>query len=1167
MPSVSIKGLASRRGLLALGISVGVVAATVGTAAAQAAPHNAAATANGPTKNVIVVLRDQHTNLSITRGSGNSSSARVKAFHADQSPVVSRAKSSGAKNLHGFSSVNAISATVTQSQATQLATDPSVAAIYPDLPIKAAPIEVQAPAATASGSSKPVVQTGPVCPSNPGLPILEPEALQVTNTAFENPNTPQAQSIVDGTGVKVAYIADGIDINNPDFIRADGSHVFVDYQDFSGDGLAAVSGAAEAFGDASSIAAQGLHSYDLSNFVNQAHPLPPGCNITVRGMAPGASLIGLKVFGNSNQAPTSRFIEAIDYAVSHGADVLNESFGGNPYPDNGDDPISLADQAAVAAGVTVVSSTGDAGVTGTIGTPSDTPGIIGVGGTTIFRSYLQTTSSGIQLSGGKFVSNNISGLSSGGITQFGTVPDLVAPGDLGWALCTPDLSLYAECTSDRSPATPSPIQQFGGTSQSSPLTAGAAALVIEAYENTHGGAKPAPALVKRLLTSTATDLGHPAYEQGSGLLNSLAAVKAAQSWEDSNGPAKAVGNALVVDKTQLTAIANPSTSVGQTLTITNDGTQSETVNASTRALTHVVKTITGSTSLDVTQAQKNGDFYIDAFGIERDFAKVTFNVPAGIDRLTMEEAMDTMPAATGAASRIILIDPNGVYTSYSIPQGAANYANTDVRFPTKGKWTAYIALSHGSGFSGPIQWAVQLANYATHGTVSPSSFTLAPRTSRTVTVHTTTPSQPSDLSASVQFTSNRGVNMSVPLTIRSVVPPRATTFTGNITGGNGRAFFGPAQTNDYFIQVPSGKSDLSIGVTLGLSHPPNTTDLTGFVQAILEGPNGQVYALDSNFNDGNIQLHHLNPQPGTWVLTIEALNPVQGDQINTPFTAKVSYNAVKVSASLPQSAKTKIAKGSTVTVPVTIKNNGAATLNYYVDPRLSQTGTIQLQALDPKTNTIALPQTVTPQWWVPSQSTQFTLNVNADQPVNEDVFFNSGEPDHYSAANGNGASVNFIASEVSPGIFASDIGQTGPFTAPAPAGTATFSATATGKLFDLDATSDTADLQTSSAVSQSASAARANAIARSIAAHGLASGNVRITSSDPRPSVSTAAVVTPEGGLLTLAPGQTGVITVTISPTSPKGAVVNGHLYVDTLDFFANGGDELIDLPYTYTVG
>ena len=110
---------------------------------------------------------------------------------------------------------------------------------------------------------------------------------------------------------------------------------------------------------------------------------------------------------------------------------------------------------------------------------------------------------------------------------------MVAPGDLGWALCTPDLTLYEECTNDA--GDPSPIQDFGGTSQSSPLTAGEAALVIQAYRNTHHGASPSPAVVKQIITGTATDLDHPAFEQGSGLINSLAAVQAAESWRDGNG--------------------------------------------------------------------------------------------------------------------------------------------------------------------------------------------------------------------------------------------------------------------------------------------------------------------------------------------------------------------------------------------------------------------------------------------------------------------------------------------------------------------------------------------------------------------------------------------------------------------------------------------------------
>jgi hypothetical protein len=41
---------------------------------------------------------------------------------------------------------------------------------------------------------------------------------------------------------------------------------------------------------------------------------------------------------------------------------------------------------------------------------------------------------------------------------------------------------------------------------------------------------------------------------------------------------------------------------------------------------------------------------------------------------------------------------------------------------------------------------------------------------------------------------------------------------------------------------------------------------------------------------------------------------------------------------------------------------------------------------------------------------------------------------------------------------------------------------------------------------------------------------------------------------------------VTITPSGDSGTVVRGTLYIDDFDFFTDGGDELVALPYTYTI-
>lgn len=1106
-------------------------------------PAEAAALAQDTNTPVIVLLRDQPASAA---KSSPAATTRSNAIASAQAPVLSELGQVRAKGVHGFRLADAVSATVSKGEAARLAANPAVAAVVPDSLVKGAPTGTPATGAQSTGSAQ---APAAVCPA-PGRTMLEPEALPVTGVASDDPAAKTARSLgYTGTGVKVAYIAEGIDTNNPDFIRADGSHVFADYQDFSGDGPTAPTSGGEAFLDASAIAAQGRQVYDVSHF--GAHPLPTPCDIRILGVAPGASLYGFRAFSDAGYSTTSSLLQSIDYAtnVDH-VDVLNESFGYNPFSDNSaQDAVKLFNDAAVAAGVTVTVSSGDAGTTSTQGSPSTDPNVISVGASTTFRWYAQTDygAAGTFAKSG-WLNDNVSSLSSSGFTQNGRTIDLLAPGDSSFALCTPNPGLYASCADFN--GKPSSVERSGGTSESAPLTAGAAALVIQAYRQAHGGASPGPALVKQIITSTADDLTEPGDEQGAGRLNAYRAVQAAASVRDSHGAPAATGSSLLVSRSQLDATGAPGSTQRWTVQVTNTGAAPRDVRLSGRSFGPRQHQQTGS----VTLSDSASPHFADWSGHRDNYGTLTFSVPQGADRLSASIAYPGNPnASLNARVRLILIDPLGRFAAHSLPQGVGNYGNVDVRFPAAGTWTAvvYSIASTGGGTVGTVGFAATTSNTTGFGTVSPADLNLAPGQTGTVTVTAPTPAAPGDESGSLVLASG-GDRTSVPIAVRALVQPtHGGAFSGTLTGGNGRQ---PdlGQGQFYQLDVPGGRKDVRASVNL-------TNDAGDNVAAFLVDPHGQVVSsgvnrLTTAFDPATrsatqtavtqTDVYARNPAPGRWTLIVNFAGAIVGDELSQAFHGSVGFDAVDVHATgLPNGNGTTLAAGTPVTVGVTVHNTGSAPQDLFVDPRLDGLVALRLAAAEPATIPVPMPGNVaSPAWLVPSETSGVAVLANATQPITFDYGPEAGDPDLAAAVTGTTAIGAVHANPLPAGMWAADPTELGPIpVGGGKPGTVSFEALALTKAFDPSVTSPAGDLWASSTA----------------------------------PATSL--------GIVTVAPGATATIPVTITPSAPKGTVVTGTLYVDNLVAGAtpivnaiNYADpaateptagELTGIPYEYTVG
>ena len=129
-----------------------------------------------------------------------------------------------------------------------------------------------------------------------------------------------------------------------------------------------------------------------------------GVNIgTVSGVAPHANIIAYDVCGAvingtySGGCFSSAIVAAIDQATEDGVDVINYSIGGDsrdPY-DNANAPDALAFLFALNSGVLASVAAGNDGPdAGTIGSPSNAPWVMSVAATTHNRSYTNSITAG-----------------------------------------------------------------------------------------------------------------------------------------------------------------------------------------------------------------------------------------------------------------------------------------------------------------------------------------------------------------------------------------------------------------------------------------------------------------------------------------------------------------------------------------------------------------------------------------------------------------------------------------------------------------------------------------------------------------------------------------------------------------------------------------------------
>ena len=296
-------------------------------------------------------------------------------------------------------------------------------------------------------------------------------------TAATNATIAWQQFGVDGTGIGVAVLDSGISQHGD--LAGKGSTQRVVYtQDFvNGDGQ-------DRYG----------HGQHIAGIIagNGADSECAKCVRKLKGMAPGANLINLRVLDQNGESTDSTIISAIDTAISlkktYNIRVMNLSLGRPVFESYKLDPLCQAVEAAWKAGIVVVVAAGNEGRDntagnegyGTITSPANDPFVITVGAMKSMGTYDRTD-------------DLIASYSSKGPTLVDNIvkPDIVAPGNkIVSLLASPKVTLASEYPQDLIPVSyydgsnsnskSALYYALSGTSMAAAVVSGAVADLLQA---------------------------------------------------------------------------------------------------------------------------------------------------------------------------------------------------------------------------------------------------------------------------------------------------------------------------------------------------------------------------------------------------------------------------------------------------------------------------------------------------------------------------------------------------------------------------------------------------------------------------------------------------------------------------------------------------------------